>query len=212
MKLFNVGGIPIIWYNTNRITTDKEYDTIVMQDWGAHMYMNTETPGLVSKAYYVLEQPELVDLKTHCQSYLDRYINEVLSITNDFMITHSWLTKNPNGATHHSHNHPNSIFSGVYYLDAESSEVTFQFDTVFSKDFKFLYNYKESNEFNCKELTVSPRTGDMLIFPSWINHKVSKNIGSNDRIVIGFNSFVTGVLGTTDIHQYLNLDIKNAEH
>jgi hypothetical protein len=52
----------------------------------------------------------------------------------------------------------------------------------------------------------------MLIFPSWIKHRVSKNIGSNDRIVIGFNSFVTGVIGTTDIHQYLNLETKNAEH
>jgi hypothetical protein len=150
MKLFNVGGIPIMWYSTNRITTDKEYDTIVMQDWGAHMYMNAETPGLVSKAYYILEQPELVDLKTHCQTYLDRYINEVLSITNDFIITNSWLTKNPSGASHHSHSHPNSIFSGVYYLDAESSEVTFEFDTVFSKDFNFVYNYKDINEFNCK--------------------------------------------------------------
>jgi len=212
MKLFNVGGIPIMLYNTNRIVTDKEYETIIMHDYSAHMFKDEATPGLITKSHYVLNHPDLVDVKTFCKSYLDKYINETLCITNEFIITHSWFTRNPTGASHHAHSHPNSIFSGVYYLDAEHAEVTFEYENTFSKSFDFRYNYSAINEFNSRSLTLEPRTGDVLIFPSWIKHKVSENSGATDRMVLGFNSFVTGNLGDTDINTYLNLDTKNAEH
>jgi uncharacterized protein (TIGR02466 family) len=126
------------------------------------------------------------------------------------MITNSWFTRNPTGASHYAHNHPNSIFSGVYYLDAEASDVTFEFECTISKNFKFIYDCSVLNEYNSNNLTLSPRTGDVLIFPSWIWHKVSPNTGSTDRLVLGFNSFVTGELGRVDVDTYLNLNTKNA--
>lgn len=212
MKLFNVGGIPIMLYNTNRVTTDKEYETVIMHDYSTHMFKDEVTSGLITKSHYVLDHPDLIDVKTFCKSYLDKYINETLCITNEFIITNSWCARNSTGASHHSHNHPNSIFSGVYYLDAKSSDVKFEFANTFSKLFNFKYNYSKLNEFNCDSLTVSPRTGDLLLFPSWINHKASKNTGHSDRMVIGFNSFVTGDIGDNDINAFVNLDVKNAEH
>lgn len=211
-KIFNVGGIPIMLYKTGRIVTNKEYETIIMHDYSAHMFKDEATPGLISKSHYVLEHPDLVDLQIFCKAYLDSYVKDTLAITNEFIITNSWFTRNPTGASHHAHSHPNSIFSGVYYLDAESSHVTFDFENTFSKNFKFSYNYSEANDFNSTSLTVSPRTGDVLIFPSWINHKVSPNTGNTDRMVLGFNSFVTGDLGCVDINTYVKFNTENAEH
>lgn len=208
--IYNVGGIPIMLYNTGRIVTDKEYETIIMHDYSAHMYKDTSTPGLITKSHYVLEHKDLIDIKLFCKQYLDKYVKETLCITNEFVITNSWFTRNPTGASHHSHNHPNSIFSGVYYLDADTSDVTFEFESTISKHFRFNYECSELNGFNTNSITLSPRTGDVLIFPSWILHKVSPNTGSTDRLVLGFNSFVTGELGCVDINTYLNLNTKNA--
>jgi uncharacterized protein (TIGR02466 family) len=209
VKMYNVGGIPIMLYNTDRVVTAKEYETIIMHTYSAHMYNDVATPGLITECHYILEEQNMEELKSFCQLYLDKYVKETLCITDQFIITNSWATRNPIGATHHAHNHPNSIFSGVYYLDAESSEVTFEFESTISKYFRFTYNCSELNGFNSNSLTLSPRTGDFLIFPSWINHKVSANTGSNDRTVLAFNSFVSGKIGTPDTNTFINLNTSN---
>jgi len=84
---------------------------------------------------------------------------------------------------HGSHNHPNSLIAGTYYpqTSAESSSIMLEapwtshimHDTLPSV--KGGFNYK-------------PNAGDMIMWPSWINHRVDPQPKTDiPRIAISFN-------------------------
>ena len=52
------------------------------------------------------------------------------------------------------------------------------------------YNMWNSNTMNCYI-----KTGDLIIFPSWMQHMVPPNIRNDTRISIAFNTFVSGIFG-----------------
>ena len=43
------------------------------------------------------------------------------------------------------------------------------------------------NEFNSSVYRVEPSANDLLIFPSWLKHRVSPNLTKKNRICISFN-------------------------
>ena len=49
------------------------------------------------------------------------------------------------------------------------------------------------------------RTGDLVIFPGWLNHETSVNESDDDRIIIGANYFLKGKLGTNEGLDVVNL-------
>lgn len=157
---------------------------------------------------HILDISELSDLKTTLTQCLNVYVEDVLKISNKFVITNSWATRNPNGTFHSPHMHGNSIFSGIYYVDVESGDLELSFEPVYSKNFKFEYNIKEYNMFNstCWNLKASP--GLVVIFPSYITHKVSINQHFTNRRMIGFNSFVYGQIGSDENVDNLNIKIE----
>ncbi len=84
---------------------------------------------------------------------------------------------------HGSHNHPNSLIAGTYYPQsvAESESITFEapwsshtmHDTLPFKDSMWDYH---------------PNTGDCMLWPSWVNHRVSPQKASDKlRVAISFN-------------------------
>ena len=63
------------------------------------------------------------------------YFNKVLSITDEVTpyITQSWLNYTETKQFHHRHEHPNSIVSGVFYINCHE-----EFDKIkfFKKDYQ----------------------------------------------------------------------------
>ncbi len=53
----------------------------------------------------------------------------------------------------------------------------------------------KQNLFNTPVNVLTPKHGDVFLFPSEINHMVENNQASEDRWSIAFNCFVEGVLG-----------------
>lgn len=97
---------------------------------------------------------------------------------------------------HHIHCHPNSILSGVAYLDMPygSSSIEF-YDSKDAREFNGLYpkTTKKNNqlEININHLNETSHQiplseGDILIWESWIKHSVSKN-NSDNRTTLIFN-------------------------
>ena len=94
-----------------------------------------------------------------------------------------WCSVYREGDHHGSHNHPNSLIAGTYYAQvvADSSSITLEapwknhvmHDTL---PFKAgLHAYK-------------PNAGDMLLWPSWLDHRVNPQVKTdNPRIAISFN-------------------------
>lgn len=109
-----------------------------------------------------------------------------------------WLNKSNRMQKHHRHGHPNSLYSGILYLSdhTKNSETMFYFDDPWheyetNKFFHFLENpikYEIHGQY-------IPKIGDMIIFPSSIEHDTKPNIDKHPRLTLAFNSFVTGKLG-----------------
>jgi uncharacterized protein (TIGR02466 family) len=155
----------------------------------------------------ILDLPEFANLKHKFQTYLDHYTKDLLKITDKFIITDSWSTHNPKGSYHPAHEHPNSIFSGIFYVNITSGDLQLIFEPQYSKQFKFNYNFAGYNYLNSSSWTLGPKPGMLFIFPSWVMHGVEENTEDADRRIIGFNSFVCGKFGNNDTIDNLSIDI-----
>ncbi|MGE0422738.1 MAG: TIGR02466 family protein [Reyranellaceae bacterium] len=83
------------------------------------------------------------------------------------------------------HIHPDSHWSGVYYVEAgnPSAGGSIQFT-----DPRPMARAMPVPGFNFdRALTVTPASGLMLLFPSWLEHWVMPYDGSQERISIAFN-------------------------
>ena len=104
-------------------------------------------------------------------------------------LTGYWV--NINGKHDHNeiHVHPASFYSTVYYVDTEPK----QGNLVFFNLIQNLADYfnknviKDFNQFTSIRWTVVPKTGLLLIFPSYLLHFVQMNMTDKDRISIAFN-------------------------
>lgn len=148
----------------------------------------------------ILEEPEFANLKVFAQQCLDMWVDEIYCPRDPgsvkLELTQSWLNYTNPGGFHHSHYHPNSVVSGVFYIvaDNELDEIQFQQDTpkVWHID------NDRSNEFNSNQYHVPVSTGDVVMFPSQMYHGVPELQGQVQRVSLAFNSFFKGRLGFGD--------------
>lgn len=154
----------------------------------------------VSKDTYVLDLIELHNYKKICDDHLKNFVNNVVDCQQEFYITNSWIAVTNPGECHYTHHHPNSIISGVLYLqsDNKSGKINFHCKSTFKNSFAFNYDFKQHNVFNSDMWSYSPKSGEILIFPSWVNHSVDVNLSESPRIILGFNTFVKGTFGSNE--------------
>ena len=113
-----------------------------------------------------------------------------------FQITQSWLNLTKPGESHHQHSHSNSFISGVFYFKANSKVDNITFYNNLLNNTTFLeFNTKKHNEFNSKYWTFPVETGQLILFPSSLEHFVGRVVGDEDRISLSFNVFPFGILG-----------------
>lgn len=83
---------------------------------------------------------------------------------------------------HGTHNHPNSLLAGTYYplVGSESSPILLEapWDGMIMHD---TLDVKEHS------FRVKPSVGDMIMWPSWIKHRVPAQETDEPRIAISFN-------------------------
>ena len=83
---------------------------------------------------------------------------------------------------HHEHSHPNSIFSGVYYIDAdETDKITF----TNPKFLPFTLDIQSTNfnQWNSKSKVPTP-SNTVFIFPSSFGHRVEPTTNKNTRELV----------------------------
>lgn len=143
----------------------------------------------------ILNDPYMCDIKAFVIDNLVNYYKEILKPRGDVQIyiTQSWLNYTKPDQFHHKHKHPNSILSGVVYLQTDPSvdKVTFYKD-----DYERVELLPEIyNQYNASAWFTSVSVGDILIFPSELSHMVETKKGTNERVSLAFNTFVKGHLG-----------------
>ena len=138
-------------------------------------------------------------LKQFCEKELKRYVKEVIVPKEDveLYITQAWLNVTKPGEHHHMHAHPNSIISGVFYIQTEEDDkITFVDPSAQLKSFITIEREK-FNIWNSDTWFFPTNAGELFLFPSWLTHRVDVNEkATKDRISLSFNTFVKGILGS----------------
>ena len=142
---------------------------------------------------------KLKKIKQFCEEQLKIYVKEVINPKEelDFYITQSWLNITKPGGYHHEHSHQNSIISGVFYISTEEDDkITFSDPNMKIKEV-IKFEQREFNLWNSTSWFFPSITSELVLFPSWLEHKVDMNEkATTDRISISFNTFVRGTLGS----------------
>lgn len=168
-------------------------------EWG-HNYTNK-----ISTNQNILDLPEFAEIKKTCLDSLNEYFHGLMGVVDDaeIYITESWLNMTTKNEVHHRHWHPNSIVSGVLYLETEvnaGGEIMF----ITSKYDTLEFNVRVTNLYNSRSWSLPPLPGTMLLFPSNQEHLVERYTGDTPRISLAFNSFVKGNINN---QQLLKLSI-----
>ena len=102
-------------------------------------------------------------------------------------ITSMWSIINKKNSFNERHHHGNSDLSAAYYVnaDTESGDIVF-YDPRQSFTFSHPENSKINN-LNAQIKSINPKSGMLVLFPSYLDHSVNPSKSEKDRVVISFN-------------------------
>lgn len=110
------------------------------------------------------------------------------------VIGNMWANINPTGATNAPHIHPNSHFSGVYYIVSNDKSGALKIDDP-RPGAQIVMPHRKQEELPkhlWKKTFLRPTVGRIIIFPAWLWHSVETNESDQLRISVSFNIIQQG--------------------
>lgn len=100
-----------------------------------------------------------------------------------------WANINPPGGFNRPHLHPNSLFSGVYWIKAPKKSGNLMLYEPRPGAQCTMPNRKEGKlpPQLWREVHYEPKAGTCIMFPSWLWHEVKPNNSNDIRISVSFN-------------------------
>jgi uncharacterized protein (TIGR02466 family) len=201
IKIIPIFPTPVYAANLDRVFSKEEMLFIDKAKKDAH-----KNEGNISSVdTYVLNNPTFNVLKEEIMSHVNKYLNDIINPKNELnlYITQSWLNYTEENEFHHAHSHPNSIVSGVLYINADRNNDQIIFDKPKYPGIEI--DSKNINEYNTNSVHFVVDVGNLLLFPSSLKHYVSYKKGSNTRISLAFNTFIKGKIGNKETKTELYL-------
>jgi len=131
----------------------------------------------------------------------------------DLQFVGCWFQIQNGHAFHDVHTHGNCSWSGVYYLQIDSSERRLQHAALGELNgvtrFYGPYTQFQAGAYmdmgnaylQNNSIDIQPEPGTLVIFPSYLPHKAMPYEGEKDRIIISFNAQINARTGN-QIHGY----------
>lgn len=194
MEMLNLFPVGVGKANLNRSLTAEE--DAAFNEIAQNVVGNTGNTR--SGNFYVLEVPLLSNLKQDILNAANEYISIFYNPVDGtrFRITQSWVNYTTANQSHHAHTHPNSMISGVYYPQAvgQIDNISFRH----SHPSQIIVNTKRHTSYSASAHTVSVNSGDIIFFPSWLEHNVPPLPVDykGTRVSVAFNLFPENELGT----------------
>ena len=120
--------------------------------------------------------------------------------TDEFAISTSWFTRVKHGQSCQWHLHKNSFWSGVYYFeDYEqylSAQLEFETPLITAPDYHIIP--KEHNSYSAKTWSIPPKKGKLVLFPSYMKHRITRHDSMYPRTSLAFNIIPIGNYGDSD--------------
>jgi len=182
---------PVYISKLDRELTSKELSFIYKTKLDVYNNEGNKT----SNNNYILNSKEFKTLKDELDLKVQDYFDKVISPANNITpyITQSWLNYTEKNQYHHKHQHPNSLVSGVFYINCHEEYDKIKF---FNDNYKTIKpEVKDWNMWNSESWWFSVKTSDVILFPSSLTHMVETKQGDNTRISLAFNVFIKGTVG-----------------
>jgi len=178
--MLNLANIFPILIGKTALTFDSEAVTVALQKTTPvpHLELATTSYGTLQNC---LDQPELTELRTQIESALEEYCERAGLAPVD--IIGSWYNTLAQGEQILRHRHPNSAVSGAVY-------VVMPLDCECDLEFWDPNNGLRMHEQPPRErrLKAQAQQGDLILWPSWLEHETRKNMSMTNRISISFNA------------------------
>lgn len=202
-NMINLFPLPLQKTNLSRTYTERELDFMKSELQSNHKSIT----NYASRNKYILNADEMTDIRQSLESALDTYFKEVFNTSNklSLKITQSWLTLTGNGESHHEHIHPNSVASGVLYINLGDNDGISFYRNEDSQWYEFLR--EKETYYSAKSFFIGCEAGDIVIFPSNLRHGVKQNSLPVERISLAFNTFFEGELGRDEFSNALTLSL-----
>ena len=110
-------------------------------------------------------------------------------LTQKPVLGNMWANINYPGAYNRPHLHPNTLFSGVYWVKTPVKSGKFMIYDPRPGVHTTMPNRKEGPlPYNLwREVQYEPRAGTIIMFPAWLWHEVKPNESKDIRISVSFN-------------------------
>jgi hypothetical protein len=97
---------------------------------------------------------------------------QIIKILNNqnLLLSNNWAQLYNKENEHGLHNHPNSIYSGIIYVNSNSASPTVFYNHIYES---YIHNFKKNT---------------LLMFPSHMGHEVKKLNKNEERLIISFNT------------------------
>jgi uncharacterized protein (TIGR02466 family) len=190
-EIFSLFPYPVYLTTINKRFDKKELNFFKKKEESTYKIIG----NISSLNTYVLNEPIFKNLKKEIDLIIKDYFNKIICPKNNIVpyITQSWLNYTDENQFHHKHCHPNSLISGVLYINAdEKNDKIIFFNEKYERIEIETMNY---NLFNSKSWWFPVKTGNLILFPSNLKHMVEVKKGSNTRTSLAFNVFIKGKVG-----------------
>ena len=158
----------------------------------------------LSESQNIIHEPELMNIKDTMMTVAQHYKEEVLGIDNEIYGCANWVAKQTKGGSHYRHDHPNSLFGLVYYIEGSPNADLFigleESKSLLERSYNLGYVIKNETSMNKNAYKITPQNGQIVCLPAWAFHGTS--ISKGDRLVVAWNFFLTGVLGQPPYDRY----------
>lgn len=142
------------------------------------------------------KEPQFIEIAQYVEAFCG-CVSDKLGYHPDYAlkIGSMWSIINPPGGVNQAHVHPQSLWSGVYYVQAPKNSGSISFTDPRTANVMHQPQFKpqKTRPKSCwTKVHFEPEAGKMLLFPSWLYHSVAPNMSEAkgddaDRIIISFN-------------------------
>lgn len=202
-QMMNMFAVPLY-----KARLGRQFSTDEMQFFQAQLKAPVQAiSNYASQNKKILDEPAMQNIRAVLQSHLDQFFRITFNSTNKvaLQITQSWLTRSQQGDSHHVHTHPNSVVSGVLYINlAPEDGITF-----YRNEDNLWYELLRSEDsyYNAPSYFIQTSMGELILFPSHIRHGVRTVTAPVDRVTLSFNSFFSGELGREEFSNQLSIRV-----
>jgi uncharacterized protein (TIGR02466 family) len=163
-------------------------------------------PGLYESRFDIFSWPDpCIDrLREFCWGALSRFIAQLSGYSPAEMaainiLSHTWFHITRRGGFFGAHNHPMASWSGVYCVSAGSGDdahpdsgvLHFFNPNQLANMFVDVANQRVRPPYAMTGRRYRLKPGQLVLFPSWLNHEVLPYFGDDERITVAFNCWFT---------------------